>query len=454
MALALASCDSYDPVPEPVTTTRALQPIEQIAHAQESDWSNTVTRQVPVDGTPFAVVRVSEENKCKGFVSQGTVSVFLPYTVDLPSFSGGKTGTFYEWLVPLNKATCALSPYRMVEWSKATPPGLYEVGVDGDTASVTIERIEQVPQPLELLIGATNSYLWTGHCGGYCNMEVELGEKYNASLRAHGLTVFDSHVTVPGIAPDGGLAIDSGGAFSFRNRVLRFSPGLVNVPRRDSEDPVQFRAYYKAVEKTIQSLGLQGRAWLYLRDEPGLSEYPSIAAKAKLIKEDAPSLLIMITAVKHPTLDPVIDAYSPVWNWLGLAGHPGPGAYAGKRLWPYVSCMGSCGPNRAWVPNAAKVSGVDTGLPDMLLDRPSHFITKWISDLREMGAPAALYYHMAEGYRLVNRVDLSQDAWNFGGHGDGLLYLPGKPGSYGLLEHTPLPGWRAKVLRAALEGVL
>lgn len=455
--------------PEPsLGAIKILGPIEQVAHAQAADWKREVTRVVPEGAHALAIVDVTG-SECKTFVTpsdDANVFVILPYTVDVPSFQGGKTGTFYEWLPPLNSTTCSLSPYRLVEW---IPKGdSYTLGVgtgllDRDRVTVKIERAPK-PAPLAFQMGISNSYLWRGHCGGYCNLEGELGDKYTKSIREHGLDPIDAFVTFPPVR-NGRLDLDSGGALSYRNRVLAYSPGYVHFPPAQRErwnadlnrmEPttVESRAaYYRALEATIAAENLKGRAWVYLWDEPHDDVRAALIAEATLAKANAPSALIMVTATTDAGLSPLFDVFAPVLNWFGRNGKPGADAYRGKQLWPYVSCMGSCGPNRSENVNVVKTPGPDTRLADLLIDRPAKYLFDYIAELREVKAQSGLYYSAVEGYRLVPRVDIAADAWNFGGHGDGLLYVPGTPGKWGLTEHLPVGSFRLKLLRAALEGV-
>lgn len=434
-------------------SVKVLESIEQIAYTLPEDWGVSSVREVPPGKTAIAVLEI-EGKECDPMVTpqDAIVRVMLPYETTVPSYQGGRTGRFYEWLAPLNSETCKLSSYRLVEWIP-TAEGDVKMGVGEDLVTVSI-ILKAAPTPLEFFIGAQNSYLWQGHCGGYCNMEADLGHKYAQALRSYGVTPMDSHVILPPVK-NGKLDLDATGEFSFRKLILNYSTEHVYFPPAPRTWSVSQRtAYYQAMQNTVVSENLVGRAWVYLWDEPTSAQKSALLAELSLAKSAAPSVKMMVTTTYDSTLNTYIDVYAPVLNLLGRKGYPLPLAYSGKGLWPYVSCMDSCGPNRADNVNVSKDPGPDTGLPDMLIDRPSSFIFNYVKELRDSGADAGLYYSAVEGYRLVPMgIDIQHDAWNFGGHGDGLLFVPGRPNEMGLTEHLPIPSWRLVVLRAALEGV-
>ena len=103
-------------------------------------------------------------------------------------------------------------------------------------------------------------------------------------------------------------------------------------------------------------------------------------------------------------------------------------------------------------PDAPRVPGPDTGLPDFLIDRPAERLFAYFRELEEIGSGAGLYYEATEGYKLVPLgVRLFTDPWNFGGNGDGLLVYPGRPREFGLNEDMALPSFRLKLIRHAIE---
>lgn len=373
--------------------------------------------------------------------------VMLPLNITTASYNGGKTGTFYDALLPINPTTCGKSDLRLIEW-KADASGTYAIG----DAVFTVDATASKPKAIPFYLASDNYYQILGHCKGYCNREAEFAAKYWPLLTAHGVTPMKARVIQPPIS-NGKLDLDSGGAISFRNVVLTNSPGLVEFPvALRGNSTASKTAYYQAMEATILAEGLKGRAWSYVWDEPAAAEIPSVIAELTLIRANAPSLKTMVTTIRDGHIpDSLIDIYSPVINWLVDGIRPSPSDYAGKDLWPYASCMGSCGDNRASNLNAPKVSGPDTKLPDFLIDRPASNILDFFKMARGWNAQGTLYYESTEGYRIARNVDLFTDTFNFGGNGDGLLLYPGRPGEFGINDHTPLPSVRLKLIRWALE---
>lgn len=364
----------------------------------------------------------------------------LPYVTTIGSGDKTPPGTYYDALLPLNSTTCSVSPYRFIGM-RAKP---MVVTIEG--AKLTIDPTRAAPKPFPFYMGSTNSYQILGHCKAYCNREVELQTKYWTMLNEHGVYPFKSTI-LPLKPVSGKLNIDDGGDASFRNAVMKYSPGMVDIPPPAFNQTVAAKtAYYQAAEATVKAEGLVGRAYSYFWDEPG--DLTALATEMKLAVANAPSIRLMVTTSYSATLSGLISIYSPIINYL-----TNPGLYAAYGLWPYASCQDSCGPDRNGSHlNDAKYSGPDTGKPDFLIDRPASNILAFIKGNRAMGATGNLYYESTEGYKLAPLgVDLFRDAWNFGGHGDGLLTYPGRPGEWGLTEHTPIKSIRLKLIQWATE---
>jgi|APSaa5957512493_1039668.scaffolds.fasta_scaffold231642_1 hypothetical protein len=114
--------------------------------------------------------------------------------------------------------------------------------------------------------------------------------------------------------------------------------------------------------------------------------------------------------------------------------------------------MGSCGPNRAYKNDIDRKAGPEVGRPDFLIDRPAGLILDYFKSLSNSKTQGGLYYHATEGHALYRKgIDVITDPWNFGGNGDGVLVYPGRPGEFGLKEHTALPSFRLKLIRHAQE---
>lgn len=427
---------------------KVLHPIERIAYSD--DWREITARTVPEGGHAFVIISLRERRCAALSASVEGVGFFtmFPTVIDTPSSAGGRTGVFYEVLIPRNDVNCALSDYIFVEWVPLRE-GTVTFTAEGESVQVEVRfegRFEKASRPF--FVGLTNAYLWRAHCGGYCRKEAVLGHLYADLLVKHHLTPIHNWVALPPIR-DGRLDLDAGkGGASFRHQVMHYSPDRVAFPpARLYGDPV---AYLKALEKTVQEDGLTGRAWVFVRDEP--TDLDAVADELALYARHAPSVLSMVTRPWDERLAGDLDIFSPVINWLGRDGWPGAERYRGKELWPYASCMGSCGPNRAGRSHLRRVPGPDTGLPDFLIDRPAGRLFAYFHELERIDAGAGFYYEATEGFKLMPQgVDLYEDPWNFGGNGDGLLVYPGRPGAFGFETDMAFPSMRLKLIHHATE---
>ena len=424
---------------------RVLHPIERIAYSD--DWRTETRRTVIGNGHAFAVLHLGVKRCASLDASVEGVAffTFYPTRIKTPSYEGGKTGTFYEALVPRNSVSCDLSSYVFAEWLPDVSGDVsFRLGNETVTVKINLEKVFRAPNR-PLYVGISNSFLIKGHCLGYCRREAELGRKYNAMLRAHHIQPLQSWAFFPPVR-HGRLDLDAGRIDGLSFRDLAMAPGdpMVGFPRATHyKDQV---AYLKALETTVREEALIGRAWVYVHDEP--ENLAILRDELVLYRAYAPSVLTMVTMSFDKSLASYVDIFAPVLNQL----RRGSGTYSGHRLWPYVSCMGSCGPNMAVRPESPRAPGPDTGLSDFLIDRPAEHLFAYFRELDRMGADGGLYYHAVEGYRLVpDGVNLLEDPWNFGGNGDGLLLYPGRPGEFGLTEHQPLPSFRLKLIRYAIE---
>ncbi|MCB0334068.1 MAG: DUF4091 domain-containing protein [Bdellovibrionales bacterium] len=142
-----------------------------------------------------------------------------------------------------------------------------------------------------------------------------------------------------------------------------------------------------------------------------------------------------------PEFHDVVDIFAPVADFIGTNGFPAMDTYRklqkeGKEVWWYVSCM-SHGCDAL----------ADSGISDLVIDRPSSYIRSigWLG--AKEGIDAFLYYFVNYAYQFYPERDPWKDQWDFSGNGDGTLVYPGRPGMFGLSQHTPLPSLRLKLLR-------
>jgi len=427
-----------------------LHPIERVAFS--NDWQLQTERTVKRGGFAFAIIRTGM-NRCAPISVSNTDAnlwVMYPTKIDTPSSEGGRTGTFYEALIPRNGSACSESRYVFVEW-KPRIGGVTRIDVGGEIITVNVQINGALgPQKRPLYVATTNSYLINGHCMTYCRREGELAHKYAQILADHHIQPIQNWVGLPPII-DGYLDLDhlSDQGLSFRQTTMAYSnSGYVGFPRASQyKDQI---TYLRALEATVRREKLAGKAWVYSIDEPEITQ--ALVEHLKLYKLFAPSVKVMITADYDERLEELVDIFSPVLNNLISPNKASHGDYQGKELWSYASCMGSCGPNRRSNINTPKQPGPDTELPDFLIDRPANRLFDFFKTLNDLRVDGALYYEATEGYPLTRLgINLLNDPWNFGGNGDGLLLYPGRPGEFGLTEHQPIASLRIKLIRHAIE---
>lgn len=427
-----------------------LDPIERIFYSNE--WKHETQRTIKLGGHAFVILRTGMDT-CMPIISQASETKLFamhPTTIDTPSSKGGDTGVFYEALIPRNDKSCQISRYVFAEWKPSTTSKqIFRVGEQEIIVNVHIEGEFTSPKRM-LSIALTNSYLIQGHCKNYCKREGELAHKYANLLVDHHIQPIQNWVLFPPVK-NGLLDIDHGSehGVSFKQTTLKYATsGHVGFPRMTHySDRV---GYLRALEATVQKLGLSGKAWVYAVDEPKLT--PKLIEELKLYKILAPSVEVMVTTDFDSKLSQVVDIFAPVYNNLVSNDKPSKPSYSEKKLWSYASCMGSCGPNRKSSLNVKRAPGPNTNLPDFLIDRPVTKLFEFFKTLDDLNANGALYYEATEGYPLYRMgIDLIKDQWNFGGNGDGLLTYPGRPGEYGLTEHHPLQSLRLKFIRHAIE---
>ena len=200
-------------------------------------------------------------------------------------------------------------------------------------------------------------------------------------------------------------------------------------------------SYFSAIQNSIPALHREGRALVYLWDEPKKAAFKELLKLSKLVKERAPSLKQLVTTTYSPQLEHSVDIFAPVMDQFDSQGFPAPSDYRnlqakGHEVWWYVSCMS----------HGCDALG-DSGVPDMVIDRPSSYIRSigWLS--MRYSIDAFLYYSMNNGFQFSPKRDPWKSLWDFSGNGDGTLFYPGRPGQHGLTTHQPLSSLRLKLWR-------
>lgn len=427
-----------------------LSVLEQPALSHRWRFKQPATQVIPEGGYAMFIIRVPDRTRCEPIQTYwdgARAWVMLPVELDQGSDEEALAGRYYDALLPVNSESCQVSGLRLLEW-KPNKEGNYTARIDGQSLkfNITFKGVFTGSHQ-SFYVGLNPSSLLKGHCRIYCKKEVELTQKYQRLLRDHHITPIQSWIRFPPVV-DGRLNLnafwDKGYSFNQVTPEVNDEMQKVIFPRY-SHYPDAI-GYLKALEVTISETYLQGRAWVYVDDEP--SDFPALIEELKLYRQYAPSVKTMVTTAYRADLAPWVDIFSPQLSlW-----HANEQGYTGKEVWPYPSCMRSCGPNRLYKPNAVKSPGPAAHVTDLLIDRSYKQLASFFESVAQTNSEGGLYYHAVEGYPLMrNHIDLFKDPWNFGGNGDGLLVYPGVPGRFGLTEHEALPSLRLKFIRHAIE---
>lgn len=190
---------------------------------------------------------------------------------------------------------------------------------------------------------------------------------------------------------------------SYRQIVLtgNIYPPCVAGPQPGVLPNVQF---LKMIEAGLKSGVVPKGAFIYLYDEPNINQHADLIAQAKVVRANAPSLLIMVTMKPSADVAGLVDIYSPIdEDWVNSA----------PQLMGYGSCsaQGSC---------TNGIQHAPTGTPMMVLDADP---VNWVAYpvvFAGIGAKSALYYNTVEQLSLA-----PGGQYKFGGNGDGTLLYAG-----------------------------
>lgn len=335
--------------------------------------------------------------------------------------------------------------------SASTAPGTYSIPLKLKNSGQNMKLYVRVyPMTLNINDEAMPSYWifdeWAAvqqHFGGNWDRMEErqkLHELYLKSMRDHRMSGLNSNLgPLPVIKVSGRDQLDVS-KYDYLKNVIENRPqnALIPIPWNRSKSVQEQKDYLIAAENTVVARDWQGRAFIYLTDEPARFDYPHVAQEAKKLKEIAPHIKVMVTTVADPSLIPYVDIFVVLIDQIDADGFPAPETYRkimkeGKTVWLYISCDShGCG------------SSKDTPWPDLMLDDPAVHARSigWMND--HFGTDGFLYYlaNLAyfKGDPFVNQFD-------FGGNGDGNVFYPGLPGERGLTSHQPIPSLRMKIFR-------
>lgn len=365
-------------------------------------------------------------NEKSGFIAkaQGTGCAPMSNAYELraitttrPSSTVAKVGLHYDPLIAVNQV-CAGKWYWLDVTSSWAALGL--------TVNVTRANwdIKTQAQPTPLYIGVGVGDVMAQHnipaSAGVAQIMPVL-KTYLAVLRDSGVEAEGTMVANPPIKADGTLDLDQwSGVGSFRDSVMTDAiyPVCMRSPAFIGQGWAT-AAELAAWEKTIaKEPGLAG-VWAYFTDEP--TDLVGTAARAQLIRNNAPHLKTMVTHEPTAALIGLVDYFTPVFEYFKQPGHWQDYTQA-PNYWMYGSCMshGSC---------SNGLVGTLTGTPDIMLDEPTVNARAFPVVAYSLGASGALYYDAtysfsSGGFAQKGGRDPWVDQLAFGGDGDGTLVYP------------------------------
>jgi hypothetical protein len=265
-------------------------------------------------------------------------------------------------------------------------------------------------------------------------------DKYVNLLAEHRLVAADLNVPAQiGTDPEsieGTPAMDRLDLVAARSQgsTIRF-PIYATYPVKDplGADRDEARDYLRTVARVLKERGLLERSYLYVVDEPAITDGPRVRDWIALAKEADPGIRMLLTAVPNPVFGDEISIWSPNLNSTFNASAFRNQIGSMPELWTYQS-----------------VSTLYP-FPTIFSDdpRPSARAMGWLA-----------YSQKLDGilYWTVNHWQEVENPWAQGGtfrdgatgaiaNGDGVLVYPGKAKDM----KRPSPSVRLKLLRDGIE---
>lgn len=297
------------------------------------------------------------------------------------------------------------------------------------------------------------------HYGAWNEKELELYKKYFALATEHRIDLHKIYLSLPSAAdaakndllsfsakPEQAFTalwdeLESGQSTPFGFRWSTTDLPVVEelkYPRTD--DPQGLRIaeeYWRALDSSVASHGLERDTFVYFIDEPQKKEFAKIARAIKLIKTWAPHLQFLSTVAYDPQLDGAIDIWVENLFLWDLKGSRLPAA---KKLWLYVGCNshGCSGPENLM-------------LPDLVTDRPTAYHLALPIMAVRFHAEGILYYDTVYGYTGSDGLAPWKDPFAFTGYGEGNLFYPCSPKLCGTDDQVALPSLRLKAMRDGMQ---
>src|SRR5207248_254364 len=296
------------------------------------------------------------------------------------------------------------------------------------SATITVDlrmRAFDLPAtpPLMTAFGFSGLSAIKGH-GKAFEDRVELTRLYNTIALRRGITLSGGTQEPPDWTPSGnGVRIDW---TKYDAEVGPFLDGTA-LPSGARWTSVEFRepprltrtqrkSWRRAWVDHFRERGWLDRLFVYVFDEPPVSEFPNVEKRAHELREDAPEMRRLLTTSYSAEL-PSINLWVPPLNCLEITNTACARTVPRTRyqnLWWYHACVShACGP----YPPSARAEFV--GWPSYSIDAPSTAARSmaWLAYANRISGE--LYFTVVYGFCEGGDPWVSQ--WAFAGNGDGTL---------------------------------
>lgn len=340
-------------------------------------------------------------------------------TTTRPSFFGAAVGEHLDALVPCQ--TGEKGVWLDVTASRSAIPGRYLVA--GKTVLILSKELSvRPPLPFYAALNFDDVKRLWGADGDYLTKFGRQMHDWVRFVRAH--RIEPTHQWPQAHAPADMNTFREFG-LTYKSLVLddAIAPPMV-VRAGPAPSPEQLRA----IQGYIQSHFFEPDVWAYTWDEGQPAALTSLLARAKLIRDHAPSLKQWATWEPLPEVFPILDGFMPVMDWYGLNVKP---PY--QKPWGlYTSCMaqGSCHEGGA----------KPTGTPLSVVEAPTIHLRMFPVVAYALGAQRILYYSLT---KYIDRVWTPGGMFNEGGNGDGTVLYH--------LDKQPIASVRLKFWRKGMN---
>jgi hypothetical protein len=263
---------------------------------------------------------------------------------------------------------------------------------------------------------------------------------------------------MPEVQEDGSLKITPERTQALKKYIEDLHVADFEIPRAPIKDMTTTNRdkairYYKDFYRYVKENGWDKRAYVYMWDEPNLSEnYEMVLAVGAIVHEAAPQLRRLVVEQPYkqdpswPDMDPAIDIWCPIFSYIERESINSKLA-EGDEVWSYTALAQRVD---RYNPKYDEVKNYDP--PYWFIDGPltSYRTPTWMN--WQYKATGLLYWSVVAANSTLSGV---KDPWflpgysNGGGqiNGEGYLLYPGIPCGI----EGPVPCIRLKVLRDSME---